>query len=184
MFYSCIFFYFGLHFLEINVFVLVRYDADANIIRFLFQYVLDVMGARVWLQWIAYFVQYMVLIMFTITVLIVLLHWPVRLNHVAVDGGLVGSQSYHHSIINNTQTSVLFAFLFVYSLAAVCFGFAAGSLFSIGKCMLQQLASFFVCCSFFIYSARTFFIMNRRGKTRTFFINQINFRIRGYQPHA
>ena len=167
IFCSC-FFFFGLHFLEIKVFVLVRYNADANSIPFQRQYVLDVMGARVWLQWIAYFVQYMVLIMFTITVLVVLLHWPVRLNHVAVDGGLVGSQSYHHSIINNTQASVLFAFLFVYSLAAVCFGFAAGSLFSIGKCMLQQLAIIFVCCVFVIALVHTFFITHRPGKARTF----------------
>ena len=81
---------------------------------------MKIMGLNNWLHWTAWYLEYMVFLIISVAFMTLIYKIP------------VGS---HGAIINNTSTSVLFVFLFMYALSFIAQCFAVSVFFSTGRVM-------------------------------------------------
>ena len=89
------------------------------------QETLKLMGVTDFTQTLAWFVEYLILMTLTVIFLTICLNVPV---YVGKEGG-----EYSRSPMGDTDTSVLFAFLFLYAIASIMFSFALSSFFKKGE---------------------------------------------------
>ena len=88
---------------------------------------LQVMGVNTWLQWSAWFLEYVTLIFITLVPTVFIICSPVKINNVTVHG-VNTATSHYRPIVDNVDLSFLMFFLFI--------------------CILPTIAANFIICAF------------------------------------
>ena len=101
----------------------------------LFQHVLNMMGVKTWLQWSAIFAEYLIWASVTTVISVFILLHPVKMNDVEVDG-VSAVAPYYRAPVENVDTYVMCAFLFVCLLPILASNFLVSAFFSKGMHVL------------------------------------------------
>ena len=97
------------------------YDPETDT-YILFQRMLQIMGVKTWLQWSAWFLEYVSLISITVSANAFILCWPVKMNSVAVDS-VHTTTSHYRPMIDSVDLSFLMFFLFICALPSIASNF-------------------------------------------------------------
>ena len=96
------------------------------------------MGINTWIQWLAWFIEYFLLMAIVCAIYIFIMFFPVAMKNVEVNG-VKTDAPYYRPVVGYIDASLMATFTYTYMLAYMAAGFAASACFQKGTETIYDL---------------------------------------------